>query len=174
MKLGIISDIHDDIKNLKKAINIFSIEKVSLVCFCGDLVSPNTLEAFKSFQVPVKAVFGNMDKSRQAILNKIQELDLNLEYPPGENLAWKFNFKGRRIAFFHGHYQDMVKTLVEPGIYDFVFTGHTHQEKIEKIGNTLWVNPGAVCGWSGLNKSREKSTIAIADIKTKKAEIKSL
>lgn len=39
--------------------------------------------------------------------------------------------------------------LVRTGDYDAVFNGHTHERHEERLGETLWVNPGEVLGWKG-------------------------
>lgn len=43
MKIGIISDTHDQVEKIKKAISIFNKEKVFLVYHLGDFCSPFSL-----------------------------------------------------------------------------------------------------------------------------------
>jgi len=65
MKLGIISDTHDRLESLAKAIEIFKKEKVEMIVHCGDWVSPFTIEFFDKYcqkvglKVPVRSLIGN-------------------------------------------------------------------------------------------------------------------
>ena len=40
MKIGLISDTHDNIKNIENAISVFSNKRVSFVIHAGDIISP--------------------------------------------------------------------------------------------------------------------------------------
>lgn len=42
MKIGILSDSHDNMPKLARAVELFNEEKVELVLHAGDLVSPIT------------------------------------------------------------------------------------------------------------------------------------
>ena len=63
MIVGIISDTHDNLAGLQKAIQIFKERKIEMLIHCGDWVSPFTLEFFdremKDLNVPIKSVVGN-------------------------------------------------------------------------------------------------------------------
>jgi len=171
MKIGVISDIHDHLNNLEKAINILNNEKVELVIFCGDLSSPFVIEHFRRLKVPVKAVFGNNEGDKVNILKKVEESGLNFEYAPKQGLMWDLKLAGKRLAVFHGRQQEITDALVNGGLFDIVLTGHTHSFHIKKLKNTLWVNPGTVVGWAGLDFKTVKPTMAIVSLKTKEGEI---
>jgi len=47
-----------------------------------------------------------------------------------------------------------------------VVYGHTHQTKVQRIGRTLVINPGEVCGYL-----TGKSTMALLNLKTHEVEI---
>ena len=47
MKIGIISDSHDDVENVNKAIDIFEEEKVQVIIHAGDIISPPIIKEFK-------------------------------------------------------------------------------------------------------------------------------
>jgi len=40
MLIGILSDIHDNLPNLQKALDQFSRRKIATLIFCGDFCSP--------------------------------------------------------------------------------------------------------------------------------------
>lgn len=50
----------------------------------------------------------------------------------------------RKIAVFHGDYQEIVQALVNCDTYDAVFYGHTHKKVNETVGKTLSLNPGSL------------------------------
>ena len=65
MKLAIISDTHDNLKNFEKAINWFNKEGIELVLHCGDISSQETIDfANKLFKGEIKYVKG---KGRGAV-----------------------------------------------------------------------------------------------------------
>ena len=47
MKIGIISDSHDDITNVNKAIEIFEEMNVESIIHAGDIISPPIIKEFK-------------------------------------------------------------------------------------------------------------------------------
>lgn len=171
MKIGVISDIHDNINNLEKAIKALNKEKVDSVFFCGDLTLLSIIAQFQKLKAPVKAVFGNRDKDKISILKQIKDNKTNVAYPPNQELIWKFELAGKKMVISHGYHEETVNELIDSGLYDFVFTGHTHSSHIERTAKTLWVNPGSICGWTGLDKKPAPVTLAIVNLKTSKAEI---
>ena len=59
MKIGIMSDSHDHIENVKKSIAVFKEKNVDYVIHLGDIVNPNSVIAMKG--IKVIAIFGNND-----------------------------------------------------------------------------------------------------------------
>ena len=64
MKIGIISDTHDDIENVQKAIEIFNAEKVDYVIHAGDYIFPGIVMEFKELNAKLFGVLGNNDGER--------------------------------------------------------------------------------------------------------------
>lgn len=164
MKIGIISDIHDNISNLEKAFKILNLEQVKLVFHCGDLSSPFTIDYFRKLQIPVKTVFGNNEGDRVNILRRIESNKLDFMYAPKQGLMWDLKINNKRLAVFHGHQPEITETLVNSKLFDLVFTGHNHFSHIKKVSNTLWINPGCVCGWAGLDVKPTKASLAVLDL----------
>ena len=59
MKIGLISDTHDNIQNIQKAIISFNDKQVRVVIHAGDIVSPEAVEAFDGMRLI--GVIGNND-----------------------------------------------------------------------------------------------------------------
>lgn len=171
MKVGIISDIHDNYKNLNKAISILNNKKVNIVFFLGDLTLSTTVKYFKNLEIPVKAIFGNLDWDPVGILREINKLKLNIRYPKNHRLLRKLILNNKKILLFHGDNHKTAENYANSTNYDFVFSGHTHKPEIKKINKTLWINPGSICGYFGLDKKPIKASLALVNLNTLKADI---
>lgn len=74
MKIAIISDIHDNLANLKKAMDLIKKEKIKIIIHCGDIITLQTLKGtFQEFEGKIHIVFGNADKEHFDIENLPQE-----------------------------------------------------------------------------------------------------
>lgn len=59
MKIGLISDTHDNIQNILKAVREFKSRCVDIVLHAGDFVSPVAIESFTG--IKLVGVLGNND-----------------------------------------------------------------------------------------------------------------
>jgi len=166
MRIAIVSDTHNNIKNFNKAINWLNKEKIKLILHCGDITSQETInEANRNFQGEIKFVRGNGDFELD---NVPEEMEIELGGNPSKRL------RARRIFF--NHYPDVAKTAAESGKYDMVFYGHTHRPWLDRRSfseggeekECLLVNPGEMAG------QRFKPTFAIYNIQTDNLELKIL
>jgi putative phosphoesterase len=172
MKIGIFSDIHDNLDNLFRAFDIFRKERIKQAFFCGDLCSPFVAEYFKDFRIPTYAVFGNNEGDRIGIQRRIRELNLNhLKYAPAQGLMWNKKIGSRQIAVYHGHQKEILEALMSTNKFDVLLTGHSHHSHIKKAGQTLWINPGSVCGWAGIATSPADVSVATLDLNSLKPAI---
>jgi putative phosphoesterase len=165
MKIAIISDTHDNLANLKKAISWLEKEKIKLLLHCGDIASIETIKVIlENFFGKIYIVLGNMDKNyfSEKELNSFKN-HLQLEI---KNELNEIEINNRKIAFTH--FPEIAKELAEKQRYDIVFYGHTHKPWEEKIGKTKLVNPGNLAGIIF------KATFAIYDSETDKLELKIL
>lgn len=137
--IGIMSDSHDNLNAIGKAVEYFNQERVEAVIHAGDLISPFTVREFLKLKSPLIAIFGNNDGERDGLRKAYQ------------NLCYLEDFKeisigNRQVAVIHGVNQAVVDSLFRCGEYDVVITGHTHQIEIKK-DKTLLINPGETCGY---------------------------
>jgi uncharacterized protein len=84
MKIGIISDTHDDIENVRRAIDIFNKEQVQYVIHAGDYVSPGIVMEFKNLNARLIGVLGNNDGERGKLLKAFLEVGGELKGELGE------------------------------------------------------------------------------------------
>ena len=156
MLIGVFSDVHDNLKNLREALQVFKAQGAEALIFCGDFCSPIPSRVMGAeFEGDIHCVFGNGDGDRFAIANvagtQYPNLKLHGEYA-------ELEFDGAKVAVTH--YPFYARALARTGDYRAVFSGHTHEQHEERIGETLWVNPGEVLGWKG------QATCAIYDLAT--------
>jgi uncharacterized protein len=109
MKIGILSDTHNNAKNLQTALDIFAREGIETLIHCGDMTNVETAKKLAGFQVI--CVFGNGDIESGAIRETI--LALNPENYAG--MVYKGKIGAARIAAAHGHMPGMVDELVRCG-----------------------------------------------------------
>jgi putative phosphoesterase len=160
MKVGIISDTHDNLEAVDAAIEVIESEEVSLTIHTGDVISPFAAERLKDLSSPVKAVFGNNDGERTGLKKKFREFGAEIDD------FIEFRHGGKRFAVYHGTIEGVLESLVEAGLHDVVACGHTHRPEIKTIGNTLFINPGEVCGYLTNRRS-----LCLLDINTMEPEI---
>ena len=154
--IGIISDTHDNVDNILKAVEVFNINKCSIVIHLGDIVAPATVMFFKGLNM--QFILGNCDGDIFLIKKKIEEIGGTFLEQPAT-----LNIDGSKIALIHGHDEKKLKELVESQKYDYVLHGHTHKKKREKIGKTEIINPGA-------HYYKCENTIALLDLENDKLE----
>ena len=158
MKIGIISDTHDNLPQIKKAVEIFNREKVELVLHAGDFVSPFIFLEFKNLSCPLKGVFGNNDGDKLYLQEKFK--GIGELYPAPYNV----NINNKNVIMLHK--EKLIDALAESQKYEVIIYGHTHRIDLRKIGKTLIINPGECGGWL-----TGKSTIALLDLETLEAKI---
>jgi len=130
MIIGVISDTHSG--NIPAAV-IERFKSVDLIIHAGDICDLQTLKLFKKI-APIKAVQGNMDESvvkKELLLKEI------------------ITCGNLKIGVTHGHIGENREALknamtsFKNDKIDVVIFGHSHQVLNERMGNTLYFNPGS-------------------------------
>jgi hypothetical protein len=144
MRIAVVSDIHDNIWNLEKALSDIEAHDLEALLFLGDFCAPFTLAQIgDNFSNEIHVVFGNNDGDQFLLTNVASNYpQFHLHGHLGE-----IQLGGRDIAL--NHYPDISRRLAESGAFDAVFSGHNHKRQLERIGDTLWANPGEVMGRFG-------------------------
>jgi putative phosphoesterase len=137
LRIGILSDTHEDVRMMRKAIAVLSARAPQHVIHCGDIISPPVLELFRG--LPMKFVYGNNDGERSGLRKKCAELGFD---PIDDTLT--FNLVGKQFFVNHGTRSSVIDEAVSSQQYDYVLHGHTHEKRNEVIGITRVINPGAL------------------------------
>jgi putative phosphoesterase len=135
--VGILSDTHEDIRMIRKAVRLLLERAPALVIHCGDIISPPVLEQFKG--LPMRLVFGNNDGERSGLKKKCQELGFDEIHD-----TLTFLHAGRSFFVNHGTNPQTIEEAARSGGYDYVLHGHTHIKRDELCGRTRIINPGAL------------------------------
>jgi len=157
MRVGVISDTHGHVELARPAVRMFQSLNVERVLHCGDIGSEDVVELFASW--PTDFVFGNCDTDHRRLRTAIEKAGQTCHGEFGD-----LTLEGVRIALIHSHERRLFVASVGSGRYEVVCYGHTHVASIERRGDTLLVNPGAIY------RARPHS-VAVLDLPQKTATI---
>ncbi|HEX9106267.1 MAG TPA: metallophosphoesterase family protein [Longimicrobiales bacterium] len=126
VRLGLISDTHGLLRP-----SVFDrLQGVLRILHAGDVGREDILRELEVI-APVTAVYGNTDgwelRRRLPQVAQVEEA-------------------GRRITVVHGDVPGSptpARLAAAHGQADIIVYGHTHQARVERVGRTLVVNPGA-------------------------------
>lgn len=183
MKIGIISDTHDDLNSVDRAVSIFNREKASLVVHAGDFIFPGVVERFRKLEsAKLVGVLGNNDGEKFGLLKKFEEIGGELKRTEFGEIQDNEN-KNLRIAVYHGTDQNLREAAILSGIYDVFIHGHTHVKRLaqkliktsDKERKIVVLNPGTAhhdfptfppegAGWN-----EDKPTVITYDTITKES-----
>lgn len=73
MLIGAVSDSHDNLPLIEKAVKILNEQKVALVLHAGDYVAPFTIARFSKLDCQFIGVFGNNDGDHELLKNALRK-----------------------------------------------------------------------------------------------------
>ena len=125
MKVGVISDTHDNRGKLSKAVEIFNSEGVDLVIHAGDLVAPFTSKDLSNLKASrFVAVFGNNDGEKIGLKTALSKIGSINQGP------YELTYQGKRFVVMHE--PSCIEALASSGRYDVIIYGHTHQVDVRR------------------------------------------
>jgi putative phosphoesterase len=141
MKVAVISDIHENFHNLILALESIEQKQVDMIICLGDMMNAGVAKILAIQKVPVYLIWGNND-------GEVVDT-MRASYREGSNLkvglsTYDFLELGDKKIFIT-HYDNLAVPMATSGLYDAVFYGHDHLQKLEKINNCFVVNPGEIC-----------------------------
>ena len=144
MRIGVVSDTHNNLKNVARIVELFNTARVDRVIHTGDISQAKTLDVLANLTMPMVGVFGNNDLERDSLEAAISRHGFTFVEPP-LRLTWH----ERQIIVVH----DPLEFDGElSGADELALHGHTHRHRHELEGATLYFNPGECAGhMKGLN-----------------------
>jgi putative phosphoesterase len=162
--IGLISDSHDNLKAIRKAVELFNKKEVKAVLHAGDIVSPFTARAFKDLNSKLYFVFGNNDGDKLMLTKWFEEIGATVCGDFGD-----LTIDSLHIALLHGTNEAIVKAIAKSGDFDVVVRGHSHDPGVKIIEGTPVINPGECSG-----VLTGKATVAVLEISNLNVEITEL
>ena len=136
MKVGIITDTHDQQSILKKAIEVFTEHHVDCVLHAGDITSPSSVQALASIDhVKFIGVFGNCDSDKSGLESIVSSLEGEIQKG-----IYRGKIGDKKLLMVHD--PNAFGNMPITGDFDLIVYGHTHVQDIHRDGNTLVINPG--------------------------------
>lgn len=159
MKLGILSDTHNEVANTRAALEIFRARGVTRLVHCGDLTRPELVALFAGWDVAF--VYGNIDRDRFALAGAVQRT----AGPTHIGVTCELALNGWTIGACHGHDEELLDAMIASQAYTLVCHGHTHVRRDLQVGSTRVINPGALGG-----RHREARSVCVFDLEANTAE----
>ena len=169
MKIGFLTDTHENVEKIKAAVKLFNDCGVQYIFHGGDIISPIMASHFSKLNGKLKLVYGNNDGEILYLQEKFGEFaSIHIDFIEEE-------IEGKRILVYHKPL--FLEALIKSAHYDIILYGHTHFRDIrfnEKVITSkiipgkavsidefpLILNPGETCGYM-----TDVSSIAIIDLK---------
>ena len=140
MKIGVVSDTHNNLKNIEIIINLFNDIKVPIVIHTGDISNANTLEQFSKLNSKLIGVYGNNDRNESGLKEVAERNNFQFQEPPR-----RLRLLDREIIIFHEP-DNIDRFLSENKLINVVLYGHTHRYENNTKNGVLYFNPGESAG----------------------------
>lgn len=168
MKIGVISDTHGCLQTWRQVFDAY-LHDADLIIHAGDVLyhgprnaipeeyNPNELvQELNACKVPIIIVQGNCDAEVEGMVLDIPITKSSLIY-----------VNGLRIFVQHGHDlpAERAAALAQRYRADLLITGHTHIPALQRIEDTIMLNPGS----PGMSKREDgQGTVAVIEDHTAK------
>ena len=149
MLLGILSDTHDRYEIMGEAVRVLLARGAEYFIHCGDVCTPNLLDHLSGLASAF--VWGNCDWDRMGLQRYGESIGV-----PCYGAFASLELGGKQVAVLHGDDRQRMEGVLKAQEHDYLFHGHTHVKRDERVGRTRIVNPGA------LYRATEK-TVALLD-----------
>lgn len=156
--IGILSDSHDNLDNLREAVRIFKEMDCTRILHAGDFIAPFAARELGAAGCPITAVFGNCDGERKGLRAALM--------PFGEIFSEPYLFQAEGLRILLTHRDHLIRRYLRTHNLDLLVYGHTHKPDNRREGTALVLNPGEAGGWMS-----QRGTAAVLDPKTLTAEI---
>ena len=137
MRIGVVSDTHNNLANVRRIVALFNEAEVCRVVHTGDITKAQTLDLFADLRAPLYGVYGNNDVERETLEHSASTHGFTLEDSP-----LRLDWHGRRIVVVHDP-RDL--DALQDG-FDLALHGHTHFHRCERADERLIFNPGECAG----------------------------
>jgi hypothetical protein len=138
VRIAVVSDTHNNLRNVTRIVELLNAARVERVVHTGDITQAKTLDVLARLHAPLVGVYGNNDERETlapiAARHAMQLVEGHLS----------FEAAGRRVGVIHdpGHIDDALLSA-----HDLVLHGHNHRLVLERRAGALLFNPGECAGF---------------------------
>lgn len=162
MKIAVLSDIHDNIYNLRKVLTELKNKNIEKLILLGDSNSPFIVkEICDTLKLPIIFVWGNNDGDKVIITQILQSH--HQKTVVSSQCFLSIEVEGRKL--FLTHFPELANLAFKSKEFDAVMYGHNHLKYYEEKENLILLNPGE------LFANKALASYAIYNTKTNTAEI---
>ncbi len=154
MRIGVVSDSHDNLPAIEAALKAFAERGLQHILHAGDIVAPFAAKAWRKFPGRITAVFGNNDGEKKGLRDVLDDI---------HRAPHSLTLGGKRIVLAHD-VEKVTPALAKKA--ELIIFGHSHHPEERREGTVLWLNPGETGGW--LTGAR---TCAVVDLETLSVEM---
>ena len=151
MRVAIVSDSHNNIANLEKAVARANVEGCEQFFHLGDFTTGRTADTLAGFRGGIQCVFGNCDSDIQGLKRALTRVGGEIDPPP-----FSFRLSEWRILLLHEPVG--LEPQADTQNYDYIFYGHMHRVDHRRVGKTTILCPGESGSRNG------NATLCIADL----------
>ena len=149
MKLGLMSDTHDDHEMARRGVIALLEGGATTLLHMGDIGSSRVLEELVGHDAHV--VFGNCDHDVAGLTSSCEQFAITVHHPAGT-----LQTPRGELVFTHGHLGSEIDSALTRGAA-YLIHGHTHVQADRMHGTTRVINPGAL-------HATDLYTVAILDV----------
>ncbi len=135
MLIAVISDTHDNLFRLEKALKEIRSREIKLLFHCGD-IGIETIERLKIEAIQIYAVCGNGD-----YYPEVEKICKNSNIGIFEDIG-EIEIDDKKIAITH--LPAVAEYLSSLKKYNIIFFGHTHRKSFKLLNNAKLINPGDI------------------------------
>ncbi|MFX0138641.1 MAG: metallophosphoesterase [Candidatus Hodarchaeota archaeon] len=164
VKIGIISDTHDNINSARMAVQYFNSKSIDYCLHAGDIIAPFMAKlVFNDLKCKENLILVQGNNDGEITGNRLNFTKIGSKYTGNYYVG---TIDNKKIFMQHDLHPTILESLASSNKFDLIIHGHTHSPEKKKIENTIIINPGECCGiLTG------KNTIALLDTKKLDAEI---
>jgi putative phosphoesterase len=137
MRIGVVSDTHNLLPNVRRVVELFNLARVERVIHTGDVTQARTVHELAKLEAPLVGVYGNNDE-RDDIATAAAAYGFTFHEG-----ALSLTLAGRRIVVVHDP-RDLAAAREDE--HDVALHGHDHRHTVQRVDGRLRFNPGECAG----------------------------
>jgi len=157
MRIGILSDIHDHVWNLRAA--LAALQDVDALLVAGDLCSPFVIPILADgyLRGPIHVVFGNNDGDRYRMTQAAQ----GFEHVELHGEVYRGRIGGRDLVM--NHFPGLADPMDDRRAH-LIVSGHDHRFSVARTEAGGWrLDPGTLLGFAPLEGADVPATYLVYD-----------